>query len=70
MLTTNELWKKCKSGKRITYKDLGLCLNEKVSTCFAIIYCGEKTFYWDGLNYFDRNGNLASTKDKKRYSLS
>lgn len=60
MLSTNELWGKCIAGEPITCEDLGSHPNLK--DCGIVIYCGDRTFYTDGINYYDSNGNLVSGK--------
>ena len=64
MITDDELWRKCVQGIVITSEDLDL--NQKLSNCSRIIYAGEKTFYPDGLNYFDKDGNEISKESVER----
>ena len=64
MITDDELWEKCVQGILITSADIGL--NQKLSNCSIFIYAGEKTFYTDGSNYFDKDGNEISRESVER----
>lgn len=65
MISHNELLKKCISGEPINCEDLGIHPNLK--DCCMMIDCGDQAFYTDGLNYYDRDGNLLSDKLIKKY---
>ena len=67
MLSDEEFLKKIMNGEDITCEDLGIHPN--LAKCGTIIECGFRTFYSDGINYYDVNGNLASEKDRRKYSL-
>lgn len=67
MLTCNELWEKCKNNQTITADDLGI--NPIRRNCGIVVYCGSRTFYTDGINYYDEHGNLASDQIKRKYDL-
>lgn len=67
MISDTELLSKIINGEYITCEDLGTHPN--LGKCATVIYCNGRTFYSDGVNYYDAYGNLASCKDRKRYDL-
>lgn len=67
MLTDDELFEKCINGDDITCEDLGI--NPNLANCHTTIECGFRTFYTDGINVYDVNGNPASEKDMRKYNL-
>ena len=67
MISDVELLKKIENGEDITCEDLGIHPN--LAKCGTMIECGFRTFYLDGINYYDANGNLATERDKRRYEL-
>ena len=66
-LTDEELWCKCQKGESITCEDLGIHPN--IAKCGIMVACGFRTFFSDGINYYDVYGNPASYKDIKLYDL-
>lgn len=67
MISDEELWEKIINGEKLTCEDLGIHPNRE--KCVFRIECGCRTFYSDGVNYYDTNGNLATERDKRRYEL-
>ena len=67
MMNDEELFKKIKNGEPITCEDLGIHPN--IVKCDIMVDCGFRTFYTDGINYYDVYGNPASYKDRKLYDL-
>ena len=67
MLTGDELFEKWVNGENITCEDLGIHPN--LLNCHTTIECGFRTFYIDGINVYDINGNPASEKDMRKYNL-
>lgn len=66
MLTSDEILQKCCTGGAFTDEDLGLKPIPK--GCSLVLFCGEKTFYTpDCINYYDREGNPISEKDRRKY---
>lgn len=65
MISYDNLLKKCLNRESIACEDLGIHPNFK--GCAMILDCGDQTFYTDGLNYYDRDGNLLSDKLIKKY---
>ena len=67
MLTDDELFEKWVNGENITCEDLGIHPN--LSNCHTTIEYGFRTFYIDGINVYDVNGNPVSEKDMRKYNL-
>ena len=67
MINDEEFLKKIINNEKITPEDLNIHPN--LAKCGTIIEYGFRTFYSDGVNYYDVNGNLVSEKDKRRYDL-
>ena len=67
MINGEELLKKIKNNNDITCEDL--CVPQNRIRCSTTIECGCKTFYTDGVNFYDVHGNLASYKNRKKYDL-
>lgn len=66
-MSDEEFLKKIINGEDITCEDLGI--NPNLAKCGTTIECGFRTFYSDGVNYYDVNGNPVNERDKRRYSL-
>ena len=67
MLSDEEIWDKIKNDENITCEDLGIHPN--IAKCGTMIDCGFRTFYSDGINYYDINGNIVNERDKRKYEL-
>lgn len=60
MLTDNELWEKIKSGESPSNEDLG---NQNRAIGYGtVLYYGSCSYYCDGINYYDRDGNSVTEK--------
>ena len=58
MLSDNELWEKCSGNDPITSEDLGVSpVHDK---CSLVVYCGSRTFYTDGKDYYNDKGKKVS----------
>lgn len=67
MSNDEEFLKKVMNGEDITCEDLGIHPN--LAKCGTTIESGFRTFYSDGVNYYDVNGNLVTERDKRRCEL-
>ena len=67
MLSDLELLHKIQNNKDITSSYLGI--NPNLRKCCSTVFVGNKTFYTDGVNYYDSTGNKVTKQVIKKYGL-